>query len=178
MAGSQRGDKRGCFGGKGRATSKVTWYTGIKSRGVRGSKTPVNWQENLFIFLGLMFIIFTLPIQACWYVRVDPARSEAGVAAARAEELIVGEWYASVGPRSKSKVPVDWLLRRNAMMQSVSLYQPKDFDADCIRWMVHSLEKRPKNYVYDLRCINLLGRLREHLKALDSILAEKLVDNP
>ena len=175
MAGSQRGDKRGCFGSKGRSRSKVTWKPGSRTRGAR---VCVSGRENLFIVGGVVFIFFTIPLLAIWDVKHDPARSPEGIAAARAEDLKVGEWYASAGPRNKSSVPVSWLLRRNAMIQSVSVFQPKDFDDDCLRWVVHSLENRPSNYRYDLRCINLLGRLRAHLKYSDKISAKELFDKP
>ncbi len=60
---------------------------------------------------------------------------------------------------------------RNALLESVGDPPLATYARSYLEWLVVDLESRPAEWRHDVKCIRLLGRVKDFLKSLDS--AEK-----
>lgn len=127
--------------------------------------------EKLFVRGGIVFIIFTLPLMALWEVRTDPARSPEGISATAVEVAKCKAWLREYGEDVMQGVE----LRRIRDNMINGRGNPKYYPEDQLTWIAKSLENRPARYLYDVRCIRLLGKIKAHLKALAELQAEKII---
>lgn len=135
--------------------------------------------DKLFIRLGILFIVFTPIAMTPYYIDKTAARRRDGtkIDGYSDEQKDGDNWTNAFGDCMGGYVTesqrAEWARREIRMALIDASVEPDELPLDqypesVLRWLVADLEARPLAYRYNVKCIRLLGAIKNYLKSLDS----------